>query len=82
MKEKDKGKSSATMMDWGTVESRRSVTLYCSRCRTVESSLNEWKGEGEEEEQWLAVETTKADGELRELRSTVLYFYSSYSDNG
>jgi hypothetical protein len=29
--------------------------------------------EGEEEEQWLAVETTEVGGELRDLLSTVLY---------
>jgi hypothetical protein len=48
----------------------------------VEGSINKGEGEGEEEEQWLAVETTEADGELRERRSTVLYFCSSSSDNG
>jgi hypothetical protein len=30
------------------------------------------KGEGEEEEQWLAMKTTEAGGGLRELLSTVL----------
>jgi hypothetical protein len=34
---------------------------------------------GEEKEQWLAVETAEASGELRELLSTVLYLCSSYS---
>jgi hypothetical protein len=32
------------------------------------------EGEGEEEEQWLAVETMEAGGELRDLLSTVLYY--------
>jgi hypothetical protein len=31
------------------------------------------KGEGEEEEQWLAMKTTEAGGGLRELLSTVLF---------
>jgi hypothetical protein len=34
---------------------------------------------GEEEEQWLAVKTAEASGELRELLSTVLYLCSSSS---
>jgi len=41
----------------------------------------EEEGEGEEEEQWLAVETTEASGELRELFSTMLYFCSSSSSS-
>jgi hypothetical protein len=48
----------------------------------VENVEDEGEGEGEEEGQWLAVGTTKADGELRELLSIVLYFCSSSLDSG
>jgi len=52
-------------------------TLHCSR-GTMEHAKYKVEREEEGEEQWLAVETAKADGELL---STVLCFCSSSLDN-
>jgi len=85
VKEKKKGKNNG--WQW----KRRRPMVSCSPLCSVSVLLlwtmknaedgGEEEGEGKEEEQWLAVEMTETNGELRELFSTMLYFCSSSSSD-